>query len=994
MLKFHGTFSGVTALALALAEEECHGVLAGPECCEVEDLEDHQILQKPWRDQILQDNMVKFGKVGGDGSHRYESSLNPALCERDLQDLRAENPNFFAPRGHAARREAFEACARRNARLVELHVDLEMAGDCSMHYVGDFCSPFSCAVVYEKWILSAQYFIENFPQCATFALQPCIWQNAAQMHRVSSLQQLPELFEALELTLDTDLERDKEVQTLLTTLENLSDDLLPWPLLRPFADAAALGRKRLRLSRPPQKLLESGIPVILDLLAPAIQTLLCEEMGCQPFLDESLLAGATRLRPRWRELGSLCAAGQFQRAAELERRYAGETERWVAALAQLGHDVPPDFLLSFQELCNLLGRSHASPTRSPLSRDICGESTVPAVEPTGCSCRAEPVHCFQPRARLWGRRVRRAVVAAFDLQIPLDEPYRTWGVHDAPLDFLMNFDLSLTPGETDRVLLLPRAHLALYPLTTRTRRRLQGAKVKVIEVPWIEPPGVSPTVAQRNQENHFGNREYIRLHAMNLDYDVVVYLDTDVRIVGDLNPIFEEGQDLFVSTGSTVAPLDGGFFAVRPSGALFRAMLDVLRTVHYDRETGWNRMGHGYSLALGRAEGNYPAGPQGFLYHFFYMADPAVDLALKRNGAVRPRSAQVDSCQWNYNSFHGSFKWRYLDESSYFAAMPEEWRRQVESFHRRVTWTFPCDFTVKKPVLVHHMDEAIEGYLEHLQQQHPNQTTVLLPRKDTCAIAGQGDVMDRLKRLWQHLVPAAVGGEGSSSSSTSAPRKVWYAPYKFEAYGEEEIAAVTAALRDGWLAPGPRTDEFEAKVSELFGKRFGVMVNSGSSGNIIGLAALGLQRGDEVITPACTFATCIAPMEQLGLTPVFIDVIPNRYDSCDTITYTAESDVSVISFYAPWTEFGRRSQDASHIITAGGLGGCDMSERFGHSVDGIEYDFKFLYGCVGWNMKACEMNAAFGLAQLKKLEHFKVTRCPLTTELEKWACHRRLSVVD
>eukprot|EP00435_Cladocopium_sp_Y103_P016825 s2314_g4.t1 len=111
-------------------------------------------------------------------------------------------------------------------------------------------------------------------------------------------------------------------------------------------------------------------------------------------------------------------------------------------------------------------------------------------------------------------------------------------------------------------------------------------------------------------------------------------------------------------------------------------------------------------------------------------------------------------------------------------------------------------------------------------------------------------------------------------------------------------------------------------------------------------------------------------------------------DSCDTITYTAESDISVISFYA------------SHIITAGGLGGCvmfndealkrkalmfrdwgrignnseDMSERFGHSVDGIEYDFKFLYGCIGWNMKACEMNAAFGLAQLQKLERFKAIR--------------------
>lgn len=52
----------------------------------------------------------------------------------------------------------------------------------------------------------------------------------------------------------------------------------------------------------------------------------------------------------------------------------------------------------------------------------------------------------------------------------------------------------------------------------------------------------------------------------------------------------------------------------------------------------------------------------------------------------------------------------------------------------------------------------------------------------------------------------------------------------------------------------------------------------------------------------------------------------------------------------------------------------DVSERFAHSVDGIEYDFKFLYGCLGYNMKACEMNAAFGLAQLRKLDHFKAIR--------------------
>lgn len=265
------------------------------------------------------------------------------------------------------------------------------------------------------------------------------------------------------------------------------------------------------------------------------------------------------------------------------------------------------------------------------------------------------------------------------------------------------------------------------------------------------------------------------------------------------------------------------------------------------------------------------------------------------------------------------------------------------------------------------------------------------------------------------------------------PKKIWYAPHKHEAFGEEEIQAVTQCLRDGWLAPGPRTEEFEVRVSASFGKKLGVMVNSGSSGNLIGLAALGLEKGDHVLTPACTFSTAVAPIVQLGLEPVFCDVEADRFvpsvdmivkaitprtkvilvpnlagskidwaelrarvpkgiwlfeDSCDTMTYTADSDVCVISFYA------------SHIITAGGMGGMvmfndeklrdralmyrdwgrignnteDMSERFGHRVDGIEYDFKFLYGSIGYNMKACEMCAAFGLVQLDKLDRFKAIR--------------------
>merc|ERR1719191_2139736 len=141
--------------------------------------------------------------------------------------------------------------------------------------------------------------------------------------------------------------------------------------------------------------------------------------------------------------------------------------------------------------------------------------------------------------------------------------------------------------------------------------------------------------------------------------------------------------------------------------------------------------------------------------------------------------------------------------------------------------------------------------------------------------------MQRLRIVARHFAPlAADGGVQKPESEPCAgkpPKKVWYAPNKFEAYGEEEIEAVTQCLRDGWLAPGPRTEEFEAKVAAIFGKKHGVMVNSGSSGNLIGLACLGLQKGDEIVTPACTFSTAVAPIVQLGLTPVFCDIEPDRY---------------------------------------------------------------------------------------------------------------------
>ncbi len=269
-------------------------------------------------------------------------------------------------------------------------------------------------------------------------------------------------------------------------------------------------------------------------------------------------------------------------------------------------------------------------------------------------------------------------------------------------------------------------------------------------------------------------------------------------------------------------------------------------------------------------------------------------------------------------------------------------------------------------------------------------------------------------------------------------KKVWYAPNKLEAYGEEEIKAVEQCLRDGWLAGfGPRSVEFEKKIAKEFGKKYGVFVNSGSSACLLAIAALDLPKGSKIITPALTFSTTLAPIIQLGYIPIFIDsnltsyvpdvqdilnavtdevkaiMVPNLIgnkpnwkaikeglkemgredifvieDSADTVTHTEESDVSTTSFYA------------SHVITAGGMGGMvmfndekhvkralmyrdwgrigdnseNMDERFAHDVDGLPYDYKFLYGVLGYNMKCSEMSAAFGLVQLERFQTFKQKR--------------------
>lgn len=254
--------------------------------------------------------------------------------------------------------------------------------------------------------------------------------------------------------------------------------------------------------------------------------------------------------------------------------------------------------------------------------------------------------------------------------------------------------------------------------------------------------------------------------------------------------------------------------------------------------------------------------------------------------------------------------------------------------------------------------------------------------------------------------------------------------YAQAVYDDSEKQAVLKSLENTFLSVGENSQKFEEEVCKLFGRKYGVFVNSGSSANL--LATQLIPKG-EVITPALTFATTLTPLLQCGLKPVFIDsridtflptveviesaitpettaiMIPNLLgnkmdskalreladkhnllyieDSCDTIT-ESNGHLVTTSFYG------------SHIITAMGSGGMvmtddkemadrirtmrdwgrgvDVSEvvedRYKYEIDGFPYDGKFWYTERGFNMRPIDAQAAFGLEQLKKFKDFEKIR--------------------
>jgi CDP-6-deoxy-D-xylo-4-hexulose-3-dehydrase len=279
-------------------------------------------------------------------------------------------------------------------------------------------------------------------------------------------------------------------------------------------------------------------------------------------------------------------------------------------------------------------------------------------------------------------------------------------------------------------------------------------------------------------------------------------------------------------------------------------------------------------------------------------------------------------------------------------------------------------------------------------------------------------------------------------------------PYGGRVFDAAEMEALTDQVLDFWLTAGPAADEFEKRVAEWIGIKYGFFVNSGSSALLLAVTALAdrslgerrLKPGDEVITPAMGFPTTVAPIVQAGAVPVLVDVelpyynpsaaavkaavtpktravviahaLGNPFDAEGILQIAREHDLWVIEdncdalggrlngkLTGTFGHMATLSFYASHQMTTGEGGmvvsGSDelaaivrslrdwgrdcvcapgkddtcgerFTGRFGTLPEG--YDHKYVFARLGYNLKATDMQAAVGLAQLGKLDGFVSAR--------------------
>lgn len=116
-----------------------------------------------------------------------------------------------------------------------------------------------------------------------------------------------------------------------------------------------------------------------------------------------------------------------------------------------------------------------------------------------------------------------------------------------------------------------------------------------------------------------------------------------------------------------------------------------------------------------------------------------------------------------------------------------------------------------------------------------------------------------------------------------------FLPFSRPAMGQEELAAVSEVLQSGWITTGPKNQALEEAFCELTGNKHAIAVSSATAGMHVALMALGIQAGDEVITPSLTWVSTLNMIVLLGAEPVMIDV------DRDTLMVTPESIEAAIT---------------------------------------------------------------------------------------------------
>lgn len=163
-----------------------------------------------------------------------------------------------------------------------------------------------------------------------------------------------------------------------------------------------------------------------------------------------------------------------------------------------------------------------------------------------------------------------------------------------------------------------------------------------------------------------------------------------------------------------------------------------------------------------------------------------------------------------------------------------------------------------------------------------------------------------------------------------------FIPFAMPEIGEEEIAEVVASMRSGWITTGSKTKQFEADFVEFLGGGVeAIAVNSATAGLHLGLEALGIGPGDEVITTTHTFTATAEIIRYLGADPVFVDI--NADTLCLDVDAVAAAITKRTRAIIP-VHFAGRSADMGPLLTLAKKHDLRVMEDAAHALPTTYFD--------------------------------------------------------